>query len=168
MKYLQNGSFQTNPLMRLTLGLTLVFLLLFVAATFFLYFERMDLTPRSVVEYYNGSEADYRPPRSYQSMLEVSHGHFAIMAVVLLLLTHLVIFAPVGRKWRLTLIIGIFAAALLGELSGWLVRFVHEGFALLKVASFLSLQGGLIVTIVILARFLMHGPNGSAGEGSGT
>lgn len=167
MKYLQNGGYQANPLMRLTLGLTLVFLLLFVVATCFLYFERMDLSPRSVAEYYNGSEADFRPPRSYQSMLEVSHGHFAIMAVVLLLLTHLVIFAPLARKWRLALIVGVFAAALLGELSGWLVRFVHEGFAVLKVASFIVLQVGLILTMVILSLFLMHGRNGGDGEGRG-
>ncbi len=164
MKYMQNGGFQSHPVMRLTLGLTLVLLAAFVVTNFFLYFARMDLTPASVVQYYNGSEAEYRPARSYQSMLEVSHGHFAMMAVVLLLLTHLVIFAPLAKRIRMVLIVGVFSAALLGEVAGWLVRFVDEGFALLKVASFVVLQTGLIVTILILAHFLWRGQNGGEEE----
>ncbi|MEX2090181.1 MAG: hypothetical protein WEB62_10435, partial [Bacteroidota bacterium] len=94
MRYLQNGGFQNNPFMRLTLGLMLLFMIGFVATNFALYFAKMDLTPSSVVAYYNGSEEEFRPARTYQSMLEVTHMHLPMMALVILLLTHLIIFAP--------------------------------------------------------------------------
>ena len=69
MKHMEKGGFQSQPLMRLTLGLTLLFLVGFWITNFAVYFSRMGLWPSSVVAYYNGSEADFRPPRSAESML---------------------------------------------------------------------------------------------------
>jgi hypothetical protein len=156
MKYLQNGGYHNNPFMKLTLSLSLVFLVGFVVTNFFLYFDRMDLTPQSVVSYYNGSEEDFHPARSYQSMLEVTHMHLPMMALVLLLLTHLVIFVPLSRGAKISLIVTPFLAGLFGEASSWLVRFVHPGFAWLKIVSFLTLQGSLLVLLGILAVFLLR------------
>jgi hypothetical protein len=155
MKYLQNGGYQNNPLMRLTLIFASVFLAGFVVTNFMLYFSRMDLTPASVTSYYLGSEENYLPERSYLSMLEVTHGHLPMMALVLLLLTHLVLFAPLSSRMKLGLVITPFVSALTGEMSGWLVRFVDPGFSLLKIASFLTLQASLIVLLAILGVFLV-------------
>ncbi|HWP82911.1 MAG TPA: hypothetical protein VNN76_09695 [Bacteroidota bacterium] len=165
MKYLQNGGFQNNPYMRLTLSLALLFLVGFVITNFLIYFDRMDLSPESVVRYYNGSEEDFRPARTYQSMMEVTHMHLPMMAMVLLMLTHLVIFAPFTRAGKLTLILVPFLAGLLGEGSSWLVRFVHPGFAWLKIMSFVALQGSLIILLGALAMFLLRsGRNGRPPE----
>ena len=60
MKYLQDGSHSRQPLMRLSLALTLVLLLGFWATNFAMYFSRMGLDAASVAAYYNGSEADFR------------------------------------------------------------------------------------------------------------
>lgn len=166
MKYLQNGGYQNNPLMRLTLIFAAVFLAGFVVTNFMLYFAKMDLTPSSVVSYYVGSEENFMPARSYLSMLEVTHGHLPMMALVLLLLTHLVLFAPLSSKLKLGLVITPFVAGLTGEASGWLVRFVDPGFAWLKVASFLTLQASLITLLAILGAFLISSSGGStAGPG---
>jgi hypothetical protein len=51
----------------------------------------MDLTPGSVISYYLGSEQDFTQPKSYQSMLEVSHFHVFSMGLLVLTLTHLMI-----------------------------------------------------------------------------
>src|SRR6185295_14673251 len=67
MRYMQDGGFQGNGLMRLTLGLTLGLLLAFWVTNFGMYFSRMSLRPSSVAAYYNGSEQDFRPPRSVAS-----------------------------------------------------------------------------------------------------
>jgi uncharacterized membrane protein YhdT len=161
MKYMQNGGFQSHPLMRLTLGLTLLFLLGFLLTNFLLYFERMDLSYDSVVAYYNGSEEDFRPPRSYQSMMEVSHMHLPMMAMVILFLTHLVIFAPFSKGGKIAFILTAFGSALLSEASGWLIRFVHPHFALMKIVSFLSLQASILFLLSALAIFLFRaGRNG--------
>ncbi|MBM4169213.1 MAG: hypothetical protein FJ215_08670 [Ignavibacteria bacterium] len=156
MKYMHDGGFQQHPLMRLTLGLTVVLLVGFLVTNFALYFAKMDLSPASVVSYYNGSEDDFRPARSYQSMLEVTHGHLAIMAIVMLMLTHLVIFAPFSRRWKISLIAAAFLSALSSEGSGWLVRFVSPSFAILKVLSFVTLQSTLTVLLTILGIYLVQ------------
>lgn len=157
MRYMQAGGFQSNPFMRLTLGLTLVLLLAFTATNFMLYFAKMDLSPSSVVSYYNGNEEDFRPARSYQSMLEVTHGHLAMMALVMLLLTHLVIFAPFSPGRKTVLILSAFLSSLFSEASGWLVRFVDPAFALLKVLSFVVLQGSLLFLLGALGMYLWRG-----------
>ena len=83
MRYLQDGSHQSQPLMRLSLALTLALLLGFWATNFAMYFSRMGLAPASVVAYYNGSDAEFRPPRSAASMLETAHAHLPMMALVM-------------------------------------------------------------------------------------
>lgn len=154
MRYLQNGGFQSNPFMRLTLGLMLLFMIGFVATNFALYFAKMDLTPSSVVAYYNGSEEEFRLARTYQSMLEVTHMHLPMMALVILLLTHLIIFAPFSRGGKIAFITTAFLSGLFNESASWLVRFVHPEFAWLKIASFLTLQGSLIFLLISLGLYL--------------
>ena len=87
MKYMEGGGFQNHPLMRLTIGLTLVLLMAFWVTNLGLYFSKMGFDPASVVAYYNGSEEEFRPARTLGSMLEVTHAHLLMKALVMLLLT---------------------------------------------------------------------------------
>lgn len=151
---MQQGGFQSNPLMRLTLGLTLALLFGFWVTNIAMYFNRMSLDPASVVAYYNGSEEDFRPARSTGSMLETTHMHLPMMAVVLLLLTHLVIFLPLSRGVRAGLITATFFSAALEEGGGWLVRFVSPVFAPVKVIGFLGLQSAILFLLTALGLFL--------------
>ena len=152
MKYLQSGGFRNHPLMRLTLGCTLVLLAGLWITTALMYFRNMTLDPRSVVAYYRGDEARFLEPRTYGSMLEVTHMHLPMMALVLLLLTHLAIFLPWSTRARAGLILSTFAFALVGEGAGWLVRFVSPAFAPLKVLCFIGLEatlGGLLLGLTL-------------------
>lgn len=156
MKYMANGSFQSNPLMRLTLIGTLIFFAIFWVTTFVMYFSKMGLTPQSVVDYYLGSEALYTQPRTFGSMLEVTHGHLPVMAMVALLLTHLFIFSGQSFRTKIWAIGALFIAALSGEAASWLVRFVHPAFAWLKIASFLAME--ISMGYIIWALFGMMRP----------
>jgi hypothetical protein len=153
---MQEGGFQNNPLMRLTVAFSLVLLVAFWATNLGMYFSRMGLDPASVVTYYNGSEAEFRPPRSTASMLETAHTHLPMMALVLLVLTHLVIFTPLPRAAKAGFIVSTFASAVLEEGGGWLVRFASPSFAVLKVAGFLGLQACIAFLIVALGVFLLR------------
>jgi hypothetical protein len=155
---MQTGGFQNHPLMRLTLGGSFVLLAGLWISNLFLYFSRMTLHPASVARYYRGSEAEYLEPRSYASMLEVTHTHLAMMALVLLLLTHLAIFIPWSFRARVLLIVLAFASALGGEATSWLVRFHSEAWAPLKVACFVGLQASLAILLAGLAGFLLRRP----------
>ncbi len=156
MKYMNGGGFQSHPLMNSTLSLTMILLFAFWATSFGLYFSKMSLHPDSVVSYYNGSEEEYLPPRTMGSMLEVSHGHLAMMALVILLLTHLAIFIPFRNTTKKVFIFGTFSAAILNESSGWLVRFVSPAFAPLKVFGFVALQLLLATLLVSLTWYLLR------------
>jgi hypothetical protein len=151
---MQTGGFQNNPLMRLTLTWTLVFAAGLWVTNAAMYFQRMSLSPQSVQSYYLGAAEEYSQPRSAASLLEVSHAHLATMGVMILLLTHLAIFAPWTdrtKKW----VIGLgFGSSFLGEASGWLVRFVSPSFAVLKITCFATFQGVLALLIAVLATFL--------------
>lgn len=152
---MQTGGFQGQPLMRLTLLWTLLFAAGLWCTNAFMYFSRMGLTPRSVQAYYLGSEEEYSAPRSKESMLEVTHAHLPIMGVVVLMLTHLMIFAPYSDRFKVAFISASFASAFTGEAAGWLTRFVSPQFAWLKIASFLAFQACLGFLIVGLALFLL-------------
>jgi hypothetical protein len=154
VKYLQSGGFQEQPLMRLTLGLALLLLAGFWVTNLALYFSHMSLDPASVVDYYRGNEEQFRPARSAIGMLEVTHMHLPMFAMVFLLLTHLMIFAPMRTAVKVTWIVTAFASALLSEAAGWMTRFWHPGFAWLKVAMFVLMQVTLGGLIVALARML--------------
>ena len=157
MKVLQNGGFQNNPHMRLTLGLAIALLAVFWVTNGALWFAHMDLTPASVVRYYRGDEAAFMAPRSAESLLEVTHMHLPMFAMVLLLLTLLVIFAPLSSRTKTGIIIGSFGSALAMEAGGWLVRFVHPAFAWLKLGAFLVFQVLLAALLMFLGAFLARG-----------
>ncbi len=156
MKYLQDGSHQQNPLMRLSLGMTLVLLLAFWVTNLAMYFSRMDLTSSSVAAYYNGSEVDFRPPRSLGVMLETAHMHLPMMALLLLVLTHLLIFVPLPRPAKTGFMVAAFVAAVAEEGGGFLVRFVSPALAPVKVVGFLGLQGVLAFLLAALGLHLVR------------
>jgi len=154
MKYLQQGGFRNHPLMRLTLGGALVLLAGFWVTNALMYFRNMTLDPASVVAYYRGDEARFLEPRTYGSMLEVTHAHLPMMALVMLLLTHLAIFLPWSTGRRAALIVAAFGFALGGEAAGWLVRFGSPAWAPLKVACFLGLEVTVAGLLLALALYL--------------
>ena len=113
-----------------------------------LYFSKMGLIAVSVIEYYRGAEERFLTARSYQGLLEVSHFHLFAMGMLLLVLTHLMLFVPLRDRTKAWLIFVPFFSALLEEGSGWLIRFVHPAFAYAKIAGFLLLQGSLAALIL--------------------
>lgn len=165
MKYLQQGGFQNQPLMRLTLALALLLLGGFWVTNVAIWFSHMTLDPATVVAYYRGDEALFMPPRSALGMLEVTHMHLPMFALVLLLLTHLLLFAPMSSGRKAAFVIVSFGSALLMEAGGWLVRFAHPGFAWMQVAMFVVFQAVLGWLIVRLAVFVARdGPERRPGH----
>jgi hypothetical protein len=131
-----------------------------------LYFAKMGLTPSSVVDYYRGNEEQFLSPRTYQGMLEVAHFHLFAMGMLLLVLTHLMLFVPLRDRTKAWLIALPFLAAALDEGGGWLVRFGHPAFAWLKIGGFLLLQGSLAALVGLSLWAVFAGSQGDtyAGE----
>ncbi len=149
MRFVVTGEWSRNRLLQTIVVLYVLYVAGLWLTNALLYFQKMGLSYPSVVEYYLGSEERFLQPRSYQGLLEVAHFHFFAMGMLLLVLTHLMLFVPLRNTTKAWLIVLPFVSAFLEEGSGWLVRFVHPGFAYLKIASFLLLQGSLMALIVL-------------------
>ena len=149
MRFVITGEWTRNRLLQTIVVLYSVYVSGLWLTNALLFFNKMNLTYGSVVDYYLGSEERFLSPRSYQGLLEVSHFHLFAMGMLLLVLTHLMLFVPIRNGVKAWLIALPFFAALLDEGSSWLVRFAHPGFAYAKIAGFLLLQGSLAVLVIV-------------------
>ncbi len=165
MRFVVSGEWTRNRLLKVIVGCFLAYTFLLWLTNAGMYFAKMSLTPRSVTDYYLGNEARFLQPRSLQGLLEVLHFHAFAMGMLLLTLTHLMLFVPISMRIKSWGIATAFLSGLTGELSGWGVRFVHPAFAYLKIASFLTLEGVILWLMVLVARaLLLEMPNAYAQE----
>ena len=131
-----------------------VLFFVFLWITNFLLYLQIGFSYDSVVQYYLGSEQDFRPPRSYLGMLEEAHFHFFAMAIILVTLNHLILFTKISNFWKMVLILSSFLSAFGDIAGGWLIRYVSPEFAYLKIASLIVLQVSLAALMIIVIWFL--------------
>jgi len=165
MRFTVTPDWRDNRLLKLVLAWFLVYVAIFWLTNALLYFEKMGLTPSSVVAYYRGDESQFLQPRSYQGMLEIAHFHLFAMAILVLTMTHLLLFVPLATRVKAWIVSLSFASAIGDEAAGWLVRFVAPAFAYLKIASFVVLESTLAFMIVAVAWALATSqPNAYRGD----
>lgn len=158
MRFVITGEWKRNSLLRLVIFMFMIFIALFWLTSALMYFRSMSLKPASVVAHYRGkvsknwfdAKSQRVGARSYRVMLEVTHSHLIWMAILLMTLTHLVLFVPLPSPAKFWLVLLTFLSALFNESAGWLVRFVSPHFAWFKIGSFLLLQISLLATIVVM------------------
>ena len=169
MRFVVTGEWSRNRLLQTIVVLYCVYVAGLWLTNTLLYFEKMGLTPGSVTSYYLGNPQTFQQPRSYQGLLEVSHFHLFAMGMLLLVLTHLVLFIPLSNKVKAWLIVLPFISALVDEGSGWLVRFGHPVFAWTKILGFLALQTSLatLVGLALWSVFRGTSKNYRSGEPDG-
>jgi len=153
LRFFISPDIKKNTLLKLIVAFT-VFFFLFLWITNLLLYLQIGFSYDSVVEYYLGSEQDFRPPRSYLGMLEEAHFHFFAMAIILVTLNHLILFTKISNFWKLLLILSSFLSALGDIAGGWLIRYVSSDFAYLKIASLIVLQVSLAALMIIVIWFL--------------
>jgi hypothetical protein len=155
LRFVVSGEWSRNSLLRVIVLCFLTYTLILWATNAGMYFSKMSLTPSSVVDYYLGNEERYLQPRSLQGLLEVLHFHTFAMGMLLMTLTHLLLFVPISMRIKAWGIAVAFVSGIAGELSGWGVRFVHPVFAYAKIAAFLTLEGVLLWLMILVARALL-------------
>jgi hypothetical protein len=170
VRFVITGEMNRNRLLQVIVAAYSLYVGLLWVTNAALYFSKMTLAPSSVVAYYLGDAQQFTEPRSYEGMLEIAHFHLFAMGMLLLVLTHLVLFVPVSNRLKMGMIVAPFAAALLDEGGGWLVRFVSPAFALAKVAGFLALQASLaaLVGLALWSAFSGTSENYRSGENGAT
>lgn len=153
MRFFISSDIKKNTLLKLIVLFTVIFFL-FLWITNLLLYLQVGFSYESVVQYYLGSEEDFRPARSYLGMLEEAHFHFFAMAIILVTLNHLILFTKISNLWKLVLILLSYLSALGDIAGGWLIRYVSPEFAYLKIASLIGLQISLAVLMIVVIWFL--------------
>ena len=104
MRFIVTGEWSRNRLLQVIVLLYVLYVAALWVTNALLYFQKMSLSYESVVSYYRGNEELFLSPRSYQGLLEVSHFHLFAFGMLLLLMTHLMLFIPVKTSWKVWLI----------------------------------------------------------------
>jgi hypothetical protein len=149
VRFTVTGEWDHNRLLQVVVVLYSFFVILLWITNWMLYFDAMDFTTASVVDHFLGNEAEFRSPRTYRGMVELAHFHLFAMGMLMMVLTHLALFVPVGTRLKIALVVVPFFSALASEGAGWLVRYGGAGFAWTKIAGVLLLQGSLAVLVAI-------------------
>jgi hypothetical protein len=164
VRFVVTGEWSRNRLLQVIVLLYATYVGLLWATNAALYFNKMSLAPSSVVAYYLGDPEQFTQPRTYQGLLEVSHFHLFAFGMLLLVMTHLMLFVPLSGRVKAWLISVPFFAGLLDEGASWMVRYGGESFAIVKVAGFLLLQTSLAVLIVISVWSVFSGSQDNYAE----
>jgi hypothetical protein len=155
VRFVVTGEWTRNRLLKVIVWCFLLYTFTLWITNAGLFFSKMSLNPASIVDYYGGNEEKFMQPRSLLGLLEVLHFHGFAIGIMLLTLTHLLLFVPLSMKTK-ALGIGLsFFSAFANELSGWGVRFIHPGFAYSKIFFFVTLEGVLLFLMLAVGRALL-------------
>jgi hypothetical protein len=155
MRFFVTGEQRRQTLLNTIVLLFLGYIALLWVSNGLMYFHKMGLSADSVIEYYLGSEEKFTQPKSYQSLLEVTHFHLFSMGMLIVTLTHLILFTNLAAGLKVWLSGLTFASAVADEAGGWLVRFVHPHFAYFKIAAFLTLEFSLAALVLTSCASLL-------------
>jgi hypothetical protein len=158
MRFVVTGEWTRNGLLKLVIAWFLLFVFLLWCTNALIFFDSMGFSVEAVLQHYLGkTDAWGGEPvaRSYKVFLAITHGHLMMVSLLLLTLTHLVLFAEISSRLKAYLVSISFASALLNEASGWLIVYVSEVFAYLKIAMFTVFQASVLIMLALLTSSLL-------------
>lgn|SRR5215510_8198146 len=112
---------------------------------------RIGLTPAAIATFYRGSErGDVMIfPKTAAQLLEVTHAHAFMMAVIFLILAHLFVSTSVPATLK-TVVLTLTFAGTIGDLvSPWLVRYGAASCAWIALGSWIAQGAGNLVLLGI-------------------
>lgn len=132
------------------------YLLLHAATGAVLFLTKLGWTPASVARYYRGDPERFLNPRSFQGLLEVTHFHLFAFGFFYVVVAHLLLHAGLPRAVRTALLSGLGLALTADLAAGWLVRYLHPGFAWLKLGGFWAMEAFTVVSLLVLTGALFR------------
>ena len=155
MRFFISSELKRNDFLKIIVIFTTIFFL-FLWLTNILLYMQIGFSYNGIVAYYLGNEEIFRPAKSYIGLLEEAHFHFFSMAILLITLTHLMLFTSLSSGWKLTLIVVPFTSSFLEIISGWLIRYISPIFAYLKLGSYIVMQASLLILMIIIFIYIFR------------
>ncbi len=140
MKYLKDGNFPQNRLLKIVLFTGLAYLASSHLSGVIIHAYRTGFTYSATVEKYLGAEEKFMNPVSLQGLLEITHMHMFSIGIGILLAGHLAAFTPLPGRLKAVLALAPVVSGFLEVLSGWLIVYCSALFAYLKIASVLVFE----------------------------
>jgi len=112
------------------------------------FYSKMGFSLGSIKEYFLGNPEKFVKAKTFEGMFKVFYPHLISMAVFFVTVGHFLIIA--GSSLSIPLGVGLFLFSFLDNLSGFLIRFLHPDFALLKLLSFVVLQGIILYSALLM------------------
>lgn len=114
--------------------------------------ERIGVSPARIAIYYRGGESagSLSFPKPFGHLVEITHAHAFVMAVIFLVLAHLFVATSLRGARVKGVVTGVAFAGMLGDLvAPWLIRYVAVGFAWLQILSWAALWigGGVMLGV---------------------
>lgn len=111
--------------------------------------HQIGFSSAAVSEHYLGAAEGMSFPRSFQSLLETTHFHAFIMALIYLTLAHLFVATGVSAWVKRGAILAGFLSTLFDLVLPWAVRYVSAGFAPVLLAAWIGEWVSYVLMIVI-------------------
>lgn len=133
----------------------LVFLLIGFATIVGFEFHQIGFHSKSIAEHYLGSVGEGMSfPRPFQALLETTHFHAFIMAIIYLTLAHLFVATDLSLFMKRGVVIAGFLATFLDLILPWCVRYVHSGFSPLLLAAW-CLEWASYMTMILYSLYAL-------------
>ncbi len=112
---------------------------------------RIGLTHSAIATFYRGSESgDVMVfPKTAAQLLEVTHAHAFVMAVVFLILAHLFVSTSTPEPLKMAVLTVAFAGTVADLASPWLVRYEAASCAWIAFASWIAQGAGNLVLLAV-------------------
>jgi hypothetical protein len=112
---------------------------------------RIGVTPSAIARYYRGGESGdvMTFAKTFGQLLEVTHAHAFVMAIVFLILAHLFAATAASPWWKRAAPAMAFAG-LLGDLAGpWATRYLASWCSWIVLVAWLAEDGGFAVLVAV-------------------
>ena len=112
---------------------------------------RIGVTPEAIAAYYRGGESGgvMTFAKTFGQLLEVSHAHAFVMAVIFLILAHLFASTETPPAVKSVVLAVTFAGLLGGLIAPWLTRYVAARCAWIVLFSWIAQGAGSAVLVVV-------------------
>jgi hypothetical protein len=110
---------------------------------------RIGVRPRAIATYYRGDDSGevMAFPKTFGQLLDTTHAHAFMMAVVFLILAHLFVATPVSDPTKRVVLVVTFGGTLGDLVAPWLVRYGAGWCAWIMLASWTALTLGTMALI---------------------
>ncbi len=116
--------------------------------------HRSGMEPQRVAGYYLGDESRLIFPKTYGSLLEITHFHLFSMSIIFLAITHLFLICKLSSRLKILLLFLSFTGLMADMASPWLILYEDAAWAWLMVVSLPFLSLSLFIMVALILREL--------------